>query len=128
MFALDHAYNSRWLSVHIRDMMALKHRHSDILAEFMTGHFLVRKTTNKFSAKAIDQCHVQNNALVKVSGGAIGLTWSPGALRRLMVAGPEIARITTGFEEHITKQQCEPDDSRHYEQQPTVKVAFLKEV
>ena len=54
MFALDHTHYSRWQSVHIRDMMALEHRHPDILAEFMAGHFVVRKTTKKFSAMAID--------------------------------------------------------------------------
>ena len=45
-----------------------------------------------------------------------------------MVVGPEIARITTKFGKYITKQQCEPDDSRHQEQQPTVQEAFLKEM
>ena len=38
------------------------------------------------------------NAVVKGSGGAIGLTGNPGALRRWMVAGREIAGITTEFE------------------------------
>ena len=43
--------------------------------------------------------------IVKGSGGAIGLTGNPGALRRWMVAGPEIARITTEFEEQAMHQQ-----------------------
>lgn len=82
MFALDHTHCSRWLPLHIRDMMALKDKHPDVLAEFMSEHFVVHKTTNKFSAMAIDQCHEQNNSMVKGSGGAIGLTGNPGALRR----------------------------------------------
>ncbi len=60
---------------------------------------MVHKTRNKFSAMALDQCHEQNNAMVKGSGGAIGLTGNPGALRRWMVVGPEIARITAEFED-----------------------------
>ena len=99
MFALDHTNYSRWLSVHIRDMMTLGEKHPDVLREFEHGNFVVHKTTNNFSAIAIDQCHEQNNAMVKGSGGAIGLTGNPGALRRWMVAGPEIARIITEFEE-----------------------------
>ena len=43
---------------------------------------------------AIDQAHKQNNATVKSDGGAVGLTQNPEALRRWMVAGPEVARMT----------------------------------
>lgn len=45
-----------------------------------------------------------------------------------MVAGPEIARITKEFEEQATKQQCEPSDPRHHDQQPAVQATILKEV
>ena len=41
---------------------------------------------------AIVQAHEQNNAAVKGEGGAVGLTQSPEALRRWMVAGPEVLR------------------------------------
>ena len=63
-----------------------------MLAEFKSDNFVVHKPINKFSAMALDQYHEQNNAMVKGSGGAIGLTGNPGALKRWMVAGPEIAR------------------------------------
>ena len=82
MFALDHTHYARWLSVHIRDMTSLSNTHPDILSEFNSGKFVVHKTRNKFSAMAIDQCHEQNNAMVKGSGGAIGLrqSWSTETL------------------------------------------------
>ncbi len=99
MFALDHTHYSRWLPVHTRDMTTLAEKHPNVLAEFKSGKFVVHKTRNKFSAMALDQCHEQNNAMVKGSGGAIGLTGNTGALRRWMVAGPEIARITAEFED-----------------------------
>ena len=74
MFALDHTHYSRWLPVHVRDMSLLSEKHPAILAEFLVGKFVVHKTSNTFSAIAIDQCHEQNNATVKDSaGGAIGL-------------------------------------------------------
>ncbi len=91
MFALDHINYSRCLSVHIRDMITFSNKHPDVLTQFQSGKFVVHKSSNKFSAMAIDQCHEQNNAMVKGSGGAIGLMGNPGALRRWMVAGPEIA-------------------------------------
>ena len=81
-FALDQTHYSMWLSVHIRDMMMLSEKQPGVLAEFKAGKFVIYKTSNTFSAMAIDKCHKQNNALVKGSGGAIGLTENPGALRR----------------------------------------------
>ena len=71
-------------------MMMLLEKKPGALAEFKAGKFVIYKTSNKFSAMVIDQCHEQNNALVKGSGGAIGQTGNPGALRRWTVAGPEI--------------------------------------
>ena len=97
-FALDHTHYSRWLSVHIRDMMMLSEKHPSVFAEFEAGNFVINKTGHKFSAIAIDQCREQNNARVKGSGGAIGLMENPGGLRRWTVAGPEIVRITEKFE------------------------------
>ena len=125
MFALDHTHY-----VHIRDMTTLAAKHPDILAEFKSGNFVVHKTRNKFSAMALDQCHEQNNAIVKGSGGAIGLTGNPGALRRWMVAGPEITKITTEFEEQAMHQQDDAGTTghHHHDQQPAVQTVFLKEV
>ena len=61
-----------WVPVHIHDMESLP---PPFLEEFQTqGHWVVRKTHNWFSEKPIDQAHKQYNALVKGSGGAVGLT------------------------------------------------------
>jgi len=124
MFALDHTHYSRWLSVHVRDMMALPEKHPAIHKEFVAGKFVVHKTSNKFSAMAIDQCHEQNNAVIKGSGGAVGLTDNPAALRRWMVAGPEIARIVADFENFNAQSR----DNRHHEQEPAVQEVFKKHV
>lgn len=91
-FALDQTNYARWLSVHLRDMITLSH--PAIYAEFKNGHFAVFKSRKPFSAIALDHAHVneQNNHLVKDDGGAVGLLQSSVALRRWMVAGPELAR------------------------------------
>ena len=78
---------------------------------------------------AIDQCHKQNNAIVKGSGVAIGLTGNPGALRRWTVSGPEIARITTDFEKQATRHGTAHDAGHHHhDQKPGVQATFQKEV
>ena len=64
-------------------MMNLNDKHPDALAEFKSGTFVVHQTSNRFSAMSIDQCHEQNNAVVKGSGGAVGLTGNPEALQTL---------------------------------------------
>ena len=76
---------------YIRDMMILSEKQPGVLAEFKAGKFVIYKTSNKFSTMAIEQCHEQNNAFTKGSGGAIGLTENIGAQRRW--TGPEIGQI-----------------------------------
>ena len=107
-------------------MMMLSEKQLGVLAEFKAGKVVIYKSSNKFSAMAIDQCHEQNNALVKGYGAGIGLTRNPEALRRWTVAGPKIIRITKEFEgdrEHsVTANQ------QHHDQQPGVQQNFLKDV
>ncbi len=126
MFALDHTHYSRLLPVHIRDMMQLSEKHPAILAELESGKFTVHKTRNKFSAIAsIDQCHEQNNAIIKQSGGAIELTTNASALRRWMVAGPEVSRIVTEFENCALVTEANSSDHRHHEQYASVQATFI---
>ena len=47
---------------------------------------------------AIDQAHEQNNAVIKGDGGAIGVREDPSALRRWMVARPEISPLVANYE------------------------------
>ncbi|XP_046379912.2 uncharacterized protein LOC124151470 [Haliotis rufescens] len=52
-----------------------------------------QKTTHRFSMMALDHVHKQLNAVLKGDGGIIGITENEAALRRWMIAGPEMARI-----------------------------------
>ena len=93
-FALDHHNYARWIPIHIQDMESLP---APILKEF--GHWVIRKTTNRFSAIPIDQAHEQNNEAVKGLWGAVGLTENPSVFRKWIVSGPEQARLLKEFEE-----------------------------
>ena len=127
MFALDHTNYAGWLSIHIRDMVNLSSKHPEVLAEFKEGKFVVHKTEKSFSAIALDQCHEQNNAVVKGTGGAVGLTGDPHALRRWMVPGPEISRITTNFEGQVLRI-LKTVDNQHHKQHSSSQKAFVKDV
>ena len=124
---MDKPNYSRWLSVHIQDMIALEKVHPSLHQSFLEGHFVYHKTKKQFSAMARDQCHEQNNALVKDDGGAIGLTENPKALARWMLAGPEVAMVVQDFEEvaELTRRQ---DTTLHHEQTKSVQDTFLDNV
>ena len=125
-FALDHTHYSRWVSIHLRDMVSLKELNPDVHAEFMKGNFVVKKSRRAFSAIAIDQADEQNNASVKGDGGAVGLTENPAALRRWMVSGPEMARLIQEFDGSTEKRQY--TDVRHHEQKRHVQMTFAQDV
>ena len=126
-FALHHPHYSRWLPVHLRDMIQLNQIHPNIAAEFRKGKFVVNKTSHAFSSIAIDQAHEQHNAIVKGEGGAIGLTQNMSQLTGWMVGGPEEARVINEFEE-ATIHVEQSDNFRHHEQVRSIQATFVKEV
>ena len=120
MFALDSCNYARSLSVHYRDMCELPLKHPDVYAEFLSGSFVVHKTKRLFSSIALDHAHEQVSAIVKGKGGAVGLTETPTALRRWMVAGPELAQMVEEFEDVISTSESQ----NHYENKPAIQSAF----
>jgi len=125
-FALDHVNYARWLPVHLKDMVSLNGRHPDIYEHFKRGCFVVRKTIHKYSAISLDQAHEQNNAVVKGTGGAVGLLTDPAALRRWMISGPEISRMVDDFENMIIRKSDGSD--KHHEQYASFQQRELTEV
>ena len=74
---------------------------------FCNGGFVVQKTCRPFSAIAHDQAHEQCNAMVKGNGGAVRLASDPGALRRWVTAGPQIARLLKSFDRSMTSKSAD---------------------
>ena len=64
-FALNHIHYSRWVPIHIHDMMTVQEQHPDATIQFSHGGFVVHKTKRPFSSIAIDQAHKQNIKVVK---------------------------------------------------------------
>ena len=126
-FANNNVNYARWLPVHLRDMMSLERQHPEVAQQFQNGNFVVHKSDRHFSSVAIDQAHEQNNASIKGDGGAIGLTEDPAALRRWMVAGPEIRKLVTDYETASGSKDVK-SDTRHHEQSPAAQKTFLEKV
>lgn len=122
-FSMDHHNYARWISVHLRDMENLPPM---IKEEFeQHGHWVVFKTTNRFSAIPIDQAHENNNDIVKGSGGAVGLTENPSAFRKWMLAGPEQARMLKEFEASLYDG---PEKKFHHEEGLSTQQSFRGQV
>ncbi|CAG9770258.1 unnamed protein product [Ceutorhynchus assimilis] len=65
IFIFNHSNYARWLTIHLRDLEELPTKAPDVFKEFSSGNFVVRKTSNPFSALGVDHAHEQNNARVK---------------------------------------------------------------
>ena len=126
MFALDHYHYARWLTVHVKDMLALEDTCPSTHTQFVNGNFVTQKTRHKFSALAHDQVHEQLNAMVKGDGGAIGIIYNELALRRWMVGGPELARIICEYQESSNMNTGKSE--KHHEQIPSTQKAFLTQM
>lgn len=125
-FSNNNVNYARWLSIHIRDMLALEKQHPDVLKEFCAGNFVVHKSNRRFSSMAIDQAHEQANAVIKGDGGAIGLTEDPTALKRWMIAGPEVSRLVQDYEN--SSNVNETNLSEHHDQTKNAQKVFVERV
>ena len=130
MFALDHVHYARWLPVYLRDLETLDEFAPSLFKHFLDGHFTVKKTNNNFSNIAIDQAHEQNNKLVKIDGGAVGILDSPRALLKWAVVTPEISSILEKFDNQmITSLHEEHEDAQlHHEDTKPFEEMFRKDV
>ena len=117
-FALDHQNYSRWLSVHINDILSFD---SNSLS-LCKANWTLRKTNKRFSNLPLDQIHEQQNAIIKGKGGVVGLTQNPSALKRWMISGPELAQIIDDNEFVTFPSTCDydDDDTIHYHHSETL--------
>ena len=87
--ALDHYNYALWVPIHIRDMKSLPAS----IHESFKKHWVVTKTSNRFSSTPLDQTYKQENAKLKGAGGVIGFTENPAALSHWIICGPEITKL-----------------------------------
>ena len=129
IFAFNHYNYSRWLSVHVHDLMKLPVTCPQLYKEFCSGNFVLQKTDNPFSAIALDQGHKQNNAIIKGAGGVVGLLTPDmeSALRRWEVAGPDVSRLISEYE-NIHGLNSEGLKGKHHEDYLSFQKVFFKDV
>ena len=67
------------------------------------------------------------NTVIKAVGGAIGVTEDPSALRRWMVAGPEVSQLVAQYE-IASEAKDTVVHTNHHEQTPKVQQVFNERV
>ena len=94
LFAFDQTNYARWLHVNIWDPNTLSGVHPEVHSEFQAGNFLIHKSSNLSSGMSIDQSPEKTITWVNVSRNTMGLTESPSAFTRWMVAGLELSKYS----------------------------------
>ena len=122
MFSMDHTHYARWLPVFINDLEKLD---NSTRSKFEKGYFTIKRSNRPFSNIGIDQAHEQNNKIVKIRGGAVGLLDNPKALLRWSVSNPIIAEMCGN--DRIASNEDETD-LKHHEDTPAFEKQFRKDV
>ena len=108
-------------------MVTLEQKHPQLAQKFESGNFVAHKLSWQFSAVAIDQAHELANAVIKADRSAIGVTEDLSALRRLMIAGPEVSHLVEQYE-----AACKTNESTehisHHEVTDWVQRVFVEKV
>ena len=125
-FANNNVKYAWWLPVHLRDMLSVEQHHPQLAKEFQMGNFVVHKSEREYSVMSIDQAHEQANAVIKGDGGAIGLTEDPSALRRWMVAGPEVSHLVSQYEAASKAKDVTEGTDRHEQREKTQRLFHEK--
>ena len=92
MFSLDHIHYARWFPVP-GGLEKMSNESNTLLQQFNKGYFIVNKTDHPFSSISVDQAHKQNNKVVKVDGGTIGILENKKAFLKLAIVGPIISDL-----------------------------------
>ena len=88
---------------------------------FKKDHFIVMPSKRIFSNIRIDQAHEQNNKLLKIHGGAIGILVNPNVLLRWAVSGPVVAELCR------YKKLSEMSSKNHHENTQAFEFNFRKD-
>jgi hypothetical protein len=81
------------MPVFVQDLSSLEMKQKETYEAFAKGYFTVRKTNRVFSNMGIDQAHEQNNKILKIDGGVIGILDNPTALLKWAISGPIISQM-----------------------------------
>lgn len=94
MSIYDHTNYARWGPVHLAEMKCLPLTAPEVYEEFMAGHFVIKRSKNRFNQVPVDQATEWINRMCKISNGIIGITRNDSARDRFCATWAERSRIS----------------------------------
>ena len=94
VFVFDHTNYSRWLSVHLVELLQLEQQIPAVFKEFNNGNFMVNKSNNLFSLIPVDLTLEQENKILKDSLGGIDFLNRNDDMQALL---PTICRCNSNY-------------------------------
>ncbi|MES9879449.1 MAG: hypothetical protein ABW185_01030 [Sedimenticola sp.] len=128
VFRFDQTNYSRWLPIHVKDMIELEWKHPEILKEFRKGNFAVQKSQKKFSLIPKDHSHEQTTKTFKSASGVSNLYDTPDTMDEHIMAFPEKLQAITEFEEAAGITGADNIHIEHHEEGHSIQVRFTKDV
>lgn len=102
-FAFDHTNYTRWVPIHVKDLVELPVKHPGVCEEFKKGNIVVQCSHHKFSLIAKNQSHAQSNKKLQAGGGGLSDMYDDaGAITLYMLAGSDSVRLIDQFESVLT--------------------------
>ena len=68
-FMFNQTHYTRWLPIHVKDMVEFEWKHPDIYKEFLNGNFLVQKSRKHISLIPKYHSYEQTTKVMKSDGG-----------------------------------------------------------
>ena len=96
-FAHDQINYARLSPVYVASMLELQQTDYSTW-EYLEQNFSVNKSGIPFTSMGSDHALEQDNKLMKVTGGIVGLTQKPSALNRFFLIAPVLNSISTKFQ------------------------------
>ena len=114
---MDHVHYSQWIPIFIKDVEELD---PTTFETFQKRYFTIKRSDRIFSNIAVDETHEQNNKLVKIHRGSIGIFENHDALFHWSVSTSIIADMC--YDNEITT------DSKHHENTVSFDQSYRKDV
>ena len=95
-FSHDQLNYTRFTHLHIATMMELK-ENDEMSWQYLKDNFSINKTGIPLCSIGSDHALEQDNKLLKVNGGVVGLIQNPTALHRFCLISPSLASLCSQF-------------------------------
>ena len=102
LFSQDRIKYMRMMPFYIKSQYALKDSDPETWDALKSGDFCVTKSNIPFVSLGVDHAGEQENKVLKIDGGLVGIANNANARERYCVTAPIISRMVTELSEHMS--------------------------